>query len=159
MQSTIDSGALVLDLQPVVVEDVVRDELDRSPLAERAVFDTGAGLIARGSREHLARIVRNLLDNAASYGRAPFRVVARPSADDAYVEIHVIDHGEGIDADYRPELFKRFTRGPGTERRAGSGLGLSIVRGLAIAMGGRVQYVRTEEDATDFVVHLPVWKR
>ena len=55
--------------------------------------------------------------------------------------MRVIDHGPGVPQEWRQRVFDRFVRATGVAgsgRRRGSGLGLSIVRGLVEAQGGTV---------------------
>ena len=82
----------------------------------------------------LERVLANLLENAIRHGGGgPVEVVARTGELDAHVK--VVDHGPGVPADQREGLFQPFVRaGDGT--RQGAGLGLTVARGFAEAMGG-----------------------
>ena len=86
-------------------------------------------------------MLANTLDNAAKYGGpgAPIRVSA--SSDERRVRIVVEDGGSGVPPETLPRLFEKFYRVPrkGEGSRRGTGIGLSVVRGLVEAMGGRVE--------------------
>jgi PAS domain S-box-containing protein len=148
--SRLEAGRLTPD--PVVVplaqavSDDARDlELDgvavHIPERVRAVVD----------RHHLARIVTNLLTNAAKYGAPPIDVTG-VIVDDTVV-LRVRDHGPGVPEEFVPDLFRRFTRAAHDSR--GSGLGLSIVAGLVAANGGAIRYEPGDPGAS-FAVTLPL---
>jgi signal transduction histidine kinase len=107
----------------------------------------------RADRHDLSEMLANYLENALAYGAPPTEI--HVSTKELCVEIRVRDHGEGVPADYEDHLFERFARGPGTERaRAGTGLGLWIVRSLARGNGGEAWHERGSDGAT-FCVSLP----
>lgn len=97
------------------------------------------------------QMVANLLSNALKYGAAPIEVVATGAGD--AVEVHVLDEGPGVADSFVPVLFDEFTRETGRGRQ-GTGLGLHVVRSLALAQGGDVTYRRLGT-TTDFTVRLP----
>ena len=59
--------------------------------------------------------------------------------DNGWVQLEISDAGPGLPQELRAHPFQRFAQAPGKRRREGSGLGLSIVRVLTEAQGGRVQ--------------------
>ena len=87
-------------------------------------------------QEAIALAVINLLDNAVKYGgQTPVELeltVKRFS-----VDVAVRDHGPGIPGDSLRRVFERFYRGPHTNPTRGSGIGLSLVKNIAQAHGGR----------------------
>lgn len=94
-------------------------------------------------REALAHVLGNLLDNAAKYGRGAeprLRIEARAARGlpgGGGVEVAVQDRGPGIPAAERGRVFERFWRSPDVPRQVGgAGLGLTIARAQARAMGG-----------------------
>lgn len=99
------------------------------------------------------QVLTNLVDNALRYApEGPIDVEAQER--DEEVVFRVRDRGPGIPEDQRTQIFAKFSRGRGT-RRAGTGLGLYITKGLVEAHGGRV-WVRSEEDeGSTFHVALP----
>ncbi len=87
-------------------------------------------------QEAIALAVINLLDNAVKYGgQTP--VELELSKRRSVVDIAVRDHGPGIPADSLRLVFDRFYRGPQTGPTRGSGIGLSLVKHIAQAHGGR----------------------
>lgn len=105
-------------------------------------------------RDHLERILINLIGNAFKYGESPVAVDAR--ADGDYVDIRVRDHGSGIPHGFRDRLFQRFARADDarTSEIPGNGLGLFIVRGLVELNGGAIAYEDADPGAV-FRVRLP----
>jgi signal transduction histidine kinase len=112
-------------------------------------------LIVRVDPQHLARILDNYVQNASKYGEPPVRIEATRAGD--MVEVRVLDHGQGVPPEFVPGLFGKFTRAhtPATRAQKGSGLGLSIVRGLAEANGGQARYEPGVPDGSCFIVQLP----
>ena len=113
-------------------------------------------LPVRADPASLATIVRNLLINANKY--APGAVQQWSTTDEgSRVRIDVHDDGPGIPAADLPHVFERFYRGEKTRAReeGGSGLGLSIVQGLARSNGGEVAINSAEGAGTTVTVWLP----
>jgi signal transduction histidine kinase len=111
-------------------------------------------LTAYADPEHVTQILINYLTNARKYGEPPIKLVAQPH--DGFVDIAVIDSGEGVPSNFAPKLFNPFARADRTEHDVpGTGLGLSIVRGLAEAQGGSAWYEPHEPHGSCFVVRLP----
>ncbi|MEG1834161.1 MAG: ATP-binding protein [Burkholderiaceae bacterium] len=134
-----ESGAVaqVTELDRVVRE-VVRDLY---PQAEAKGIDLGVERIepvrVRGGAFELATLMRNAIDNAIRYSPAGARVDVSVYAAAAQAVFQVVDGGPGIDPGERTRVFDPFYRIAGSGEQ-GSGLGLSIVRGLADRLGGQV---------------------
>jgi two-component system, OmpR family, sensor histidine kinase BaeS len=114
----------------------------------------------RGDEKRLGQVLGNLLNNALHHTPSGGQVDVALSAQDGIVEIRVVDSGEGIAAADLPHIFDRFYRGDRSRSRqsGGSGLGLSIVRQLVDAHGGRIQVESPPpglEQGSAFVIHLP----
>lgn len=107
--------------------------------------------------DHLARIVTNLVENALKYG-GDGDVSVSGTVRSSDVRISVVDHGPGIPYEKHALIFQRFTQlqPNATRSKGGAGLGLSIVKGLAEAMNGRVWYEPTVGGGATFTVSLPV---
>jgi signal transduction histidine kinase len=135
-----DEHRLVVRSRPVDLRAVVLDEVERAGSQARVRLDTAgvAAATVHGDREELARVVRNLLDNATRYTRT--RVELSLAEHDGHVELTVADDGPGVPAAARERVFERFARlDEGRARDAGgTGLGLAIVREVVVAHGGSV---------------------
>lgn len=92
-----------------------------------------------GDPARLGQVLDNLLDNAAKYSPAEREVLLSVEQVEREVVLSVRDQGIGIAPEHQPHLFSRFYRAPGAAESArGLGLGLSIVKDLVAAHGGRV---------------------
>jgi signal transduction histidine kinase len=114
------------------------------------------GAWVRADRTAFARVLANLLDNAGKFTPAgtPIRLSWEP-VEGARVAVRVADEGPGIADSERRRVFRRYARGrTATDGIPGTGMGLSLVRELTVAMGGSVRLARVTRGAT-FEVRLP----
>lgn len=95
---------------------------------------------AHADRDRLRQVLLNLLSNALRHTPAGGQVRLSAQEEGADLRVQVNDSGEGIDPQDLPHIFERFYRADNSRARAsgGSGLGLSIARGLVEAMGGQI---------------------
>jgi len=102
--------------------------------------DGSRGWLAVADPDQLDQVLWALLDNAVKYGGREGRVEVEVSADDATSRLHltITDHGPGISAAYRKQVFTRFTRGAAQISGDGTGLGLYVSRQLLRKMGGEL---------------------
>lgn len=112
----------------------------------------GQTLTVMGERRLLARLIRNLLDNAGHHGAPPVRVVVRQHDGRAILE--VIDQGEGIPETERERVFSPFHRLGGDSR--GMGLGLALVRQIARLHGGDATIAPRLDNPSCVQVSLPM---
>lgn len=124
-----------------------------SRLGERArlrIRTLAPGLAVRGNPEALVGAVVNLATNALDAAGADARVDIEASLVDGRAEIRVRDNGPGVPAELRQRIFEPFY----TTRSSGTGLGLAVVRSVAVAHGGVVEVEESARGAC-FVVRLP----
>lgn len=99
------------------------------------------------------QIIRNLLTNAARYGGPNTSVAV--AASEGGVLVTVADDGRGIPAEDRETVFQAYGKSHVARHRTGSiGLGLTVSRYLAEAMGGTLTY-QHEDGSSRFVLRLP----
>jgi signal transduction histidine kinase len=132
----------------VDLDDLVAEE------ASRLRRTTGLQVVTRlvparvvGDRLELARVLRNLADNATRYAVDRVELRVEPSAAAAVVD--VVDDGPGIPVAERDRVFDRFVRLDTSRERAagGAGLGLAIAREIARAHGGDLVVLDTPRGA------------
>jgi two-component system, OmpR family, phosphate regulon sensor histidine kinase PhoR len=159
---------LAMELRPASVSELF--DLLRSRLSgqiERAgfeaTFDLEPGLGARRvevDNDALLQIFINLVDNALKFSaRAEHKAVAvaaRAEGNSTAV-FSVRDHGPGVPRAHLRRIFELFYRGGDAMagETVGTGIGLALVRQLAVAMGGSVEVVN-REPGVEFRVHLPL---
>lgn len=154
--SRIDRGAIPVHPEAIEVKTII-DEVTRVVSKEPTATVEPPDLTVEADRDHLSRILINLIENAAKY------------APDSTVELYawergrrgfiaVVDHGPGIPVNQRDRVFERFTQmdQSDTRSRGGTGLGLSIVKSLTQVMHGSVRIETTEGGGATFVVELPL---
>jgi signal transduction histidine kinase len=103
--------------------------------------------------EHLLRpVLQNLIRNAVQAMPHGGTLTVRARAGRRRVRLSVTDTGQGVAAAVRDEIFRPFF----TTRAKGTGLGLTVARGLVTAMGGRLGLRSVEGRGATFAVTLPV---
>ena len=102
----------------------------------------------------IAMALRNLLSNAVKFTPAGGTVKLKAFAQGDSVDIQVSDSGKGISAEALPHVFERFFREDRSDHR-GAGLGLSLVKAVVDAHGGRVAVQSTAGQGSTFAVRLP----
>ena len=102
---------------------------------------------------HVGRAIDNLLDNAVRHAPGGGRVglLVERSASSTLI-LRVTDNGPGVPAELRDHLFEPFA----TSRAEGIGLGLALVREIALAHGGDIRYLPQDAGAC-FELELP-WR-
>jgi signal transduction histidine kinase len=101
----------------------------------------------------------NLIDNAIKHSpKGAVITVGLESADGKHVWLWVEDHGEGIPGSEHERIFERFYRVGSELRREtqGVGIGLSIVKHIVEAHGGRVTVRSAPGQGSRFTIELPV---
>ena len=154
--SRLEAGAMRVRPEPLRVRHRV-EELVLVLAAQRAQEVTIT--VAPDLEENLDplvfdRVVSNLITNALRYGAAPITIDAEQR--DRHFRLAVEDRGRGVDPEFVPRLFDRFSRSEGSANGVpGSGLGLAIARSYAHAHGGEILYRPAEPTGARFELVLP----
>lgn len=125
-------------------------EVEVAPDLPRLWFDSDA----------IVQALVNLLTNAVKYSRRERRVRLTARRERSTVVLAVRDRGEGIDPKDLKHIFEKFYRGGDalTRETRGAGLGLSIVRAIVDAHGGKVRVESRPGQGSTFSIVLPVRK-
>jgi PAS domain S-box-containing protein len=135
-----------LNLGAVEIDQVI-DETTAAlrPLADRRrqslVVQVSRGLtLPSGDRERIGEAVWHLLHNAIKFSNAEGQIVIRARTEGEYLAIEVKDTGVGIPLDKQAQVWESFAQLSDSVKRGveGLGLGLSLVRYVALAHGGNV---------------------
>jgi signal transduction histidine kinase len=122
------------------LERVARRFGDRAEERGRGIsVDAGDERSVYADELRLRQALGNLMDNALRYGRG--EIVLRARRAGRGLALDIADQGEGFTARFAERAFERFARDDLTRTRDGAGLGLSIVRAIAEAHGGRAEVV------------------
>ncbi|MCE3226291.1 MAG: integral rane sensor hybrid histidine kinase [Bacteroidetes bacterium] len=110
-------------------------------------------------KDALEKIITNLLSNAIKYTKAKGSVGlnfnSEEKEDSSKLTIEVWDTGIGIPISEQPKIFDRFFRSESSINKAsGVGIGLSLVKDLVDAYGGKINFTSEENKGTKFVVEL-----
>jgi two-component system sensor histidine kinase MprB len=145
--------------EPLDLADVVDGAVIRARARwQRVVFAVSTVPAAmNGQPGGLARVVLNLLDNAAKWSPAggTVHVRLRVSTVDGFAELTVTDEGPGISEQDRPKVFERFYRATAARSMPGSGLGLAIVAQIVEAHEGSVVAGEAPGQGAELRVRLP----
>jgi signal transduction histidine kinase len=161
----IESGGRAYAFEPVDLASLVRRVVADLAL----VFEQGGLRVEshvpadlprlRADAGAVRRVLENLLTNAVKFAATGgwVGIDAAPHPDRRAVVLRVQDRGPGVPRGERDRVFEPFFRGSGAEasRAPGSGLGLSFVRRVVLAHGGRVRILPRDEGGTVVVVELP----
>ena len=129
----------------VALEKFIDLEIDSGPIS----------IVWNLDRKRVKQVVANLLDNALKFSEDKSKIVIQTRVEDGSLRISVIDQGCGISAQDLPQIWDRLFRGDRSRTTKGSGLGLSIVRAIVTAHGGKVSAKSNIEKGTTFSVQIP----
>jgi signal transduction histidine kinase len=149
--------------RPILLDQAVGQIVEgMAPLAHaagvRLLLHATGPLVVRVDPAALRQMVINLVDNAMKYGPRGQTVRLVVSGSDGWAALAVEDQGPGVNPDDRSRIWEPFVRlsTPGP-RKAGSGIGLAVVRDLVHRTGGTAS-VSSRDDGIGarFVITLPL---
>jgi CheY-like chemotaxis protein len=163
--SRITSGKLRLNVQPVVLDDILKNAVatmqpaaDAKGVSFEMLVDSDALAPVSGDPDRLQQVVWNLLSNAVKFTPQGGRVRARLQRAGPSIEIVVSDDGQGIEPAFLPHVFERFRQADSrfSREHGGLGLGLAIARDLIELHGGTVSAASGGRGTgATFTVRLP----
>ena len=158
--SEAETGLMKLDRQPFPLAGLVAGvvELFEFVAEEKHIVVTttiAPDVLCTADRNRLQQVLVNLLDNALKYTPDGGRVTISAAALPQETTITVQDTGAGIPAEDIPRIWERLYRGDKSRSQRGLGLGLSLVRAIVAAHGGRIDLQSTVGAGSTFTIHLP----
>lgn len=166
--SRIDAGKLPISNQPIELRqfaietrDLWRPQFDEKRVTLRIGVATGAERRIESDAVRLRQILFNLVSNAVKFtdrGQVTVTLATSPAPEDLMLTMRVADTGRGISDADKARLFEAFEQSQTADAFSGSGLGLSIARGLARTLGGEILLADNPGGGCVFTVALPVRK-
>lgn len=155
------SGSLKLEKRPVPLRELCDEVVERGRLyASRKKIEIDVGvpdLTVMADAELLSFAIYNLLTNAVKYSPNETRISLRAERDGGSVHIMVSDQGYGIPQQDQPRIFERFYRVKRDQSggEEGAGIGLALVKEIAVQHGGRVSVESKVGMGSRFTIVLP----
>jgi two-component system sensor histidine kinase BaeS len=159
-----EAGAMSLNLQPIepltVLKEVAtlfRDRGRSEGLDVVEAFASEAGLQIAGDRDRLRQVFTNICENAFQYTEKPGTLTIESESTGRAVRIVFEDTGPGVPPAVLPRLFDRLYRVDASRDRAtgGSGLGLSICKGIIENHGGTIRAAAGRRGGLRIEIELP----
>ncbi|HEX4347919.1 MAG TPA: ATP-binding protein [Vicinamibacterales bacterium] len=155
----IDAGAVSAEerwVHPAEIVGAARDLVPQALREHPVQVSIDADVLVRVDPRLTAAALSHLLENAAQYSAPGTPIEIGANIEDAQVTLTVRDHGPGIPTADLPHLFERFYRGGNGKKKriAGTGMGLSIARGLVAAEHGRIWAENRRDGGAAFTIAL-----
>ncbi|MCC4397499.1 GHKL domain-containing protein [Limosilactobacillus reuteri] len=124
---------------------------------QKFITDLNPNISYRITKGDFQSLVHNLLENAAKYSPTDSTIDVQLTTDDRHIILRVADQGQGIAKENRQKVFERFYREDESHSNkvAGSGIGLSIVKMIIEKYHGKITIRDNEPVGTIFTVYLP----
>lgn len=160
--SRVESSDILSSARPSNIAAIIREALERTGvIAEANNIDINAkypdDVWVMGDSELLTVAVKNLLENAIQYSDSGQPVGVGVSSENGHVDIIVTDQGVGIPSEEQARVFERFYRVDESRDRTtgGTGLGLSLVKHIALSHRGEVTLFSQPGVGSTFTIRLP----
>jgi signal transduction histidine kinase len=155
-----ETGMMKLDLAPTDLGTLVDDvmELYSDVAAEKEITvekKIDAGIVAEVDAARIRQVFANLLDNALKYTPRGGKVTISASREGKETTVCFADTGVGIAESDLPHIWDRLYRGDKSRSEHGLGLGLSLVKAIVTAHGGRAEVKSTPHIGSEFCIVLP----
>ena len=142
----------------VDVDELVQSAVHLVPELETSSLqiDIAVGTDMTADRDRILQITTNYLSNAAKYGSGRVHLAVFEESGETIIEVH--DDGPGVPDIFHLVIWERFERGAQRQGAIpGSGIGLSVARGIARSHGGETHYRRSERlGGACFTVRIPL---
>lgn len=158
-----DSNTIHLEKQAVDIHELVQEAVNNlNPLisAKKAVFNyayNAAQPVLQADKGYLMVVITNLIDNAIKYSRNPEIVISTRNKGNLLL-LSIKDNGIGIEKKQLKKLFDKFyrVRKGDVQAAAGFGIGLSFVKKIVQAHGGKITVASEPGKGSEFTLSLPL---
>ena len=123
---------------------------------QRLAFESAGPVPVVGDATRLRQAAANLIDNALKYTPDGGSVTVTAAVRDGAAVLEVRDTGPGVPPDEQPRIWERLYRGDTSRSQRGLGLGLSLVRAIVEAHGGRAEVSNVPGGGAVFALRLPL---
>ena len=159
----IDAGAVAPEARwahPSEILEAVRDQVQPTLLRHRVELQVESDEMVKIDPRLTASALARVMENAAQYSPAESQIAVRARVSSDGLTLIVRDHGPGIAFNDLPHVFERFYRGTESKRRvSGTGMGLSIARGLLAAEHGRIEVTNCADGGAQFTIVVPAERK
>ena len=158
--SEAETGVMIIDRKSANLSALINRIVDMYQLVaeEKSVYINSTipkNLNIKIDAARIGQVLANILDNAIKF-TPPEGTVTIEAKVNKEIKIKIQDTGIGIDDEELPRIWDRLYRGDRSRTNKGSGLGLSIVKGIISAHRGRIEVVSELNKGSIFIIKLPV---
>jgi len=159
----LDSGRMEfhyekVELMPLVEQAISATSAYAANYEVRFELSNGvAGATVRVDPDRMIQVLTNVLTNAVRFSAADDVVTVKASRHNDMLRVAISDKGPGISEDFRDHVFEAFARGEHDDwrHRSGTGLGMSISKGIIEELSGTISFETKLGEGTTFFVDIP----
>ena len=154
-------GRLTLYKESFMLKSFIIEIIDEmKPIANKnknsLEFILNRDICVYADKVQLRRVIKNLIQNAVSYGKAKTPIEIKIGEIPNYIVIKVKDHGDGISKENIAKIFNKYYSASNKFRKIGTGLGLYLALQITKAHNGDLTVESKEGEYTEFCIKLPV---
>jgi len=159
----LDSGRMEFRFEEVEMMPLIEQAIDSTSAyatAHKVRFELEEGVpraMVRVDTDRMIQVLTNVLSNAVRFSADHDVVTVRASRYDQMLRVAVSDAGPGIPDDFRDHVFEAFAQGEHKDwrHRSGTGLGMSISKGIVEELGGAISFETELGAGTTFLIDIP----
>ena len=145
------SAVHLSELWTSIIEDLVEEQRVRTRLH---MSENGEDLIASSDAAMLRLAFKNVLSNALKFSTETVDVIIGKAGEQGLLQIEVIDQGVGISPEDQKSIFEPFYRGENAHRYPGTGVGLSLTKGIIRVLDGEIAVSSEENKGTKITITI-----
>ncbi len=162
--SLMERQEIQLNKVPIHVHEVIDHVLDNFHLQledkngkSLLQLNAGADLI-EGDEVHFTNLISNLVDNAVKYSKDNLIIKISTVNTGKYIQVRIEDNGIGMNKETQKRIFEKFYRAHtgNVHNVKGFGLGLSYVKTMVDAHGGKIKVESATGKGTSFIIDMPL---